>query len=277
MDKIDNTEKNSVHWYDLDGTLWQTPAKWWIVDKNKPDAAIVRISQYEGSLILSGHWRNDGKYLRYNGMDGWLSQEMWEAVNRKRQLRPEDLGISWREFTDSSIIESHAKDLVFHMDRISHLKDSKDAINLLTARGNKKAHQLLLDLLVEQLKELNLSVNESHFVNDPETTVNIQGSTSTRKCLTILQNMVGYSIENEQFVPKSCDKYDVSHFYDDEDKNIEDCMQIAKYLDSLLEKTMPRLRDTIKEELKSRKPRLVLNLVSTNKLNPFTTTEVEIG
>lgn len=267
----------SIHWFDLDGTLWQTPAKWWIVDKNDPDKPLLRITQYEGGLILSGHWRGDEKYLRYNGMDGWISKDMWDAINKKKQLRPEDLGVSWREFTDAKIIESHAEDIVFHIDRIAHLRDTNHVINLLTARGNKKAHAILLDKLNSELSTINLNVSESHFVNDPETAVHIQGTTGTRKCLTMLQNIVGFAIEGGQFVPKACEKYDISHFYDDEDKNIEDCHQVNKYLYGLLESTMPKLKDQIARDILERKPRLMLNLVSTNKLNPFTTSEVRIG
>jgi hypothetical protein len=259
-----NSTINSQHFYDLDGTLWQTDAKWWIIDKNDPSKCIKRISQYEGSLIIGGYYKADNLYISYNGLEGWLNKDLWNYITNKKDVSIKDIGISLREFSDVKLIESQAKNITFNIHHISHLENTSDKINLITARGNKLAHTLLLDKLNIELVKLNINVADIHFVNDP-TSVNIVGSTSTKKCLIILQSIVGYLINNNQFIAIECDKFNTTYFYDDEDKNIDACNLINQFL-----------KEKIINEIKENKPVLYLNLVTSNKINPFITTKVDI-
>ena len=270
-----NSEINKIHWFDLDGVLWQIDAKWQIIDKNDPGNYILRISQYEGALLQAGFYKNDGHYVQYNGADGWLSKDLWDKIQSKKQITENDLGYSWREFNDTAIIEKQADNVTFYINTIEHLKGTKDTVNLLTARGNKDAHELLLNKLNRELEKLNIFVEKAFFVNDPKS-IDFVGNTSTKKTLCILQNAIGYMIEENRFVPKQCDKYDESHFYDDEEKNIEAAMCINKFYEMLLENTMPALKDKILEDSKKRSPKLFVNLVSSNSLKPFESKKVDI-
>lgn len=265
----------NIHWYDLDGVLWQTDAKWWIVDKMSPSKPIIKISQYEGSLILSGHYRSDNIFVSYNGHEGYLSKEMFLKIQSKKNISKEDIGFNWREFTDSKIIEKQAEYIIFNIKYISHLKDTEDDVKLLTARGNKDAHDILLNKLNGELSGLNILISDSIFINDIKF-LNITGSTSVKKTMCILQSMVGYEIHDDKFVPISVEKYDCSYFYDDEDKNIEQCKLMNTHLLKLLENTMPSLRSEILEDVRMRQPKLIINLVTTNEENMFITNEVII-
>lgn len=263
----------NIHWFDLDGVLIHTNAKWWIVDKQNPAKPIIKISQYEGALILSGFHRADNIYVSYNGQEGFMSKDMFLKIQTIKSLEPKDIGFSWREFTDAKMIENQAKTITINTVYIQHLKDSLDEINILTARGNKEAHKLLLDKLQSKLDELNVKITRECFVSDI-TVDKIVGSSSRRKALFILQNMIGYEININKFEPIMCTKYDTSYFYDDEDKNIEECLSLSLIFQELLDKTMPKLKETILSDIKIRQPKLFVNLITSNEENLFITTEV---
>lgn len=268
--------KNEViHWFDLDGTLWNTNSMWWIVDKNNPATYLYKVSQYEGSLIMSGFYKPDGHRIYYNGLEGWLSNDVWLKLQRIKKIKLDDMGISWREYQDNNLIEKQAEEMITHIHRIKHLKGTKDIVNLLTARGNKAAHVYLIDKLHSELSTLDIKISEAYFVNDPSVMTE-HGSTPEKKMMCILEKIVGHKIENEAFTPILVDKYDESHFYDDEDKNIEACQVINRYLADYLKNTQPWLKQQIIEQIHTRKPKLFLNIVNTNELNPFDTEEIEI-
>lgn len=264
-----------IHWFDLDGTLWNTNSMWWIVDKKDPANALLRISQYEGNLILSGYYKNFGHTVNYNGLTGWLSEETWLKIQRKRKIKAEDLGISYREYQDKHLIEHDAVELIVYIDRIKHLEGTKDIVNILTARGNHESHKNLLGRLQVNLDPLGITINDAYFISDP-TIFQMYGTTPEKKMICILEKIVGHKIEDNCFVPLLTDKYDVSHFYDDEDKNIEACKNINHYMRDYLANTQPWLKQRIEEDIARRKPKLVLNIVNTNELNPFDVEEVEV-
>lgn len=265
-----------MHFFDLDGTLIQTDAKWWIIDKNNPDKYIIKISQYEGSLIISGFYKKDNHYFKYNGIEGWISHDLWFKILKIKSIDIKNIGISWREFSDVKMIENQADKLIFLDHHINHIKNTKDIVNILTARGNKEAHKLIIDKILLSLNDLNININDEYFVNDIEMK-NILGTSAVKKCLVLLQSIVGYKIDKDKFVPISIDKFDKCYFYDDEDINIEKCLDINNYMNLFLNKTMPKLRDIILKDIENRKPILYTHLVTSNKLNPFLIKEIKIG
>lgn len=266
----------SIHWIDLDGTLWHTDAKWWIIDKNDPSKPVIKISQLEGSLILSGFHKSDDIHVSYNGQEGFLSKDMFIKICRVKKLDPIDIGFSWREFQDKDLIEKQVPDLVLYVDRIKNLSgDERNTINLLTARGNKDAHQPMLDKLHGALSLMNIKINDSYFVSDPSS-VSFIGRTDVKKIMCILQNITGFLIKDSGFVPLQAPAYKVTHFYDDEDRNIETALNANFYLKELLTYTPEWLIEDIHRNISNNQPVLYVNKVETNELNPFSTKEVKI-
>lgn len=264
-----------IHWFDADYTLWNTNIKWWILDKKNPDKYLLRISQHDGYLILNGHYKGDNHEINYNGLNGWLSNDMFVKIQRNKNIDINDIGISWRECQDVKLIEKQTQNLFVYIDNIIHLSGTKDVINILTARGNRKGHDSLLNKLKDDLKQHNIEINDAVFVNDP-TVVPTVGNTSEKKMNCILQNIIGYKIDDGKFEPIVMDKYKVSNFYDDEEANIEECKNINIWLRTYLENTIPWLKQKIEEYVSIYKPELYLNLVTTNELNPFVTDKIDI-
>lgn len=262
-----------IHWFDLDNTLWKTNAKWWILDKNNPLKPIMRITQHEAQLILNGNYIADGNKINYNGFIGWLDNELITKIKQKKNIELENIGISFREYQDENLILEQTSELFIYIDRLAHIKTNK--INLLTARANKKAHKELINKLSESLNKIDIKLNDIVFVSDP-TCVHNYGSTSEKKLQCIIESIIGYKIDNG-FTALMCESYDDCYFYDDEDLNIDECKNINKRIEHLLSLTQPWLKERILLNLKNRKQRLILNLVSTNEMNPFEKTIININ
>lgn len=261
-----------IHWFDLDNTLWKTNAKWWLLDKNNPTNPIFRITQLEAQLILNGKYVSDSNQIYYNGFTGWLSNELLTKIKQKKNIELENIGISFREYQDEKLIVNQASDLFVYIDRLKNIKTNK--INLLTARANKSAHTSLINKLEESLNKINIKLNDIVFVSDPSCVHNY-GSTSEKKLQCIIESLIGYKIDTG-FSPMLCDSYDICHFYDDEDLNIDECKNINKRIEYLLTLTQPWLKERILNNLKFSEKKLYLNLVTTNEMNPFETSIIDI-
>ena len=150
-------------------------------------------------------------------------------------------------------------------DQISSLKE-------LNITYNKKE---LLNDLTNNLKKINININEAIFVNDLNNK-KLSGSTPERKLQILIQSLIGYEIKNNSFNSMMCDSCDICYFYDDEDKNIDQCKFINDKINLLLTKTQPWLKQRIEENLKFNKKKLITNLVTSNEMNPFITEIIEI-
>lgn len=261
-----------VHWFDLDNTLWKTNAKWWIIDKNNPLKPIMRISQHDAQLIINGNYINDNNNINYNGFDGWIDNELLTKIKQKKNIDIKNIGISFREYLDENLIVNQVSELFIYLDRLKNI--NHNVINLLTARANKKAHKPLIEKLSEKLAEINIKINDVVFVSDP-TCIHNYGTVSEKKLQSIIESIVGYKIDNG-FTAIMCNKYDECYFYDDDDLNIDECKNINQRIEYLLTNTQPWLKERIISNLKNSNQKLILNLVTTNEMNPFETTEIDI-
>lgn len=269
----DLTSKKEISWVDLDHTLILTDAKWWILDKQKPDTYIFRVSQYEGTLIRTGFYKGDNLPIYYNGIGGFLSKEIWEKLLKIRKFNLEDIGVSYREYSDEALINEHLINCVFFIERFKELKDH--TINILTARGNKDGHKGLITLLETKMGEKGLVLHDSVFVNDPKQ-INFGTNSAEKKLMCIIEKIVGYKIHDSEFSHIVDETYDISNFFDDEDININICKDINKFIRFLVDNSEEWLQEKIRVSLNSRKPILRTHLINSNEMNPFYTEEIKI-
>lgn len=267
---------NKAYFIDLDDTLISNPAKWWIVDKKNPANYILRINKLEAQLILQGFYKSNGYEINYNGLNGWISQDLYNKILKKKNIKPEDIGISFREYLDVNLIESQIATLIIHIDNIKHLKGK--TINLLTARSNKKAHQKLIDNLNTRLSNLDINIDKEYFISDP-TIVNSHGSIGEKKVYVLLEHLLGYKIDNNQFKPILVEQYNEIDFYDDEETNLEACNNIHKIINNLLKKSEPFMTDKIRNKISLNDIVLNFYLIGSNEVNMFNkfTIKLDIG
>ena len=264
---------NTIHLFDLDGTLWAIKNSAWVIKKDKPSKPILKLKSGEISSILSGVYINDEIDINYNGKKYWISEELFEKIKKMRpNIKKEDLGISFYEFIDPKYYDS----LKFYKENIRHLIgiDNVD-IGILSARFSNEKDKMLLVALKDELENVGINIDKFYYVGDhflPNVNMNI----NVRKANILLEHLVGFHIEKDRFVPIKQDLYKEVHFYDDEPHNIFVANDIQDMLDGYLENTEDEVHNRIINNITTNKPILYNNLITNNKLNRFKTTKVEL-
>lgn len=275
---MENSFITKLHCFDLDGTLWETNAKAWIIDKRNPSTYIIKIDAHTFNLLSKGYYMNDNKKISYNGLEFWLSNEIFTEIKTKKPIELENIGLSIREFNNIQLIQEQKNSIKFYTNRLKNIPNITDII-LLTARGNKIAHQPLLDKLSDKLKnDINVNIIDSIFVNDTiELVNNNTGDTATKKLIKLIEFLIGFKIENNKFQPLIISNIaDEVNFYDDEDKNIEICKEINTYILDYYNNSSNVMKERIKKiDFKNKK--LITHLVTSNEMNPFITEEINVN
>lgn len=268
-------DKKNILWYDLDGSLLQINAKWWIIDKNNPENYIIKITQEEGSLILSGIHKGNNNKISYNGLEGWLSDDVFKRINAVKKIKLEDIGISFREFSDEEFLTKQSETINFLLHNIEHLKN--EVISILTARGSKKLHDKILSKLENTLdKELNIKIDKVYFISDNDLSRH-NYQPALKKSIIILEHMIGFRIDNLKFVEIEQESYITSSFFDDEKYNIDVALNMQELFIQILNNTKDNLKKEIIEYVNNNKPKLITYLITNNKVNPFIKNELTLS
>jgi hypothetical protein len=247
----------NIHFFDLDGVLWKTNAHWWIVNKDKPTKPVMRITQEEGAKCISGEWKEHGYHIK-GVYDAWLSEEMFQKTN-KHLLS--NLDLRFDEFNEKKYLQQQAKNIEFYIDNIMHLSNINDEIAILTARGNKDNHNILLDKLNNILKNNNIKLsNKIYFVND-DSKKRLNGSSSYLKANILLEHLVGFKINDNGFFEEQ-DEFEHVVFYDDEWKNIETSLNLKDILYNNLNKSDTKFQKAVKERLRKNKTLLCKHILN---------------
>lgn len=267
MFKPDN---RTIHFFDLDNTLWRTGNRVWLIDKERPHEPLFRLEPREVNKIVNNLYKKDGVHIEYNESTYHVSKELFDKANKKRKLMPDRLGLSWIEYSDEQYISNC--EVKFLLGNITHLEGTTDPVCLLTGRAHLDRHDILLGKLKEKLSDLGITVWKSYFVSDKMHEKHDLGI-SIRKSIILLEHLTGLKIKDGKFVPVMQDWFTDVAFYDDEYMNIDH----ANNLQGLLEDTLSNTQDTqvrqiVMQRLHDHQLRITTNMVSNNELNRFSTT-----
>jgi len=260
-----------IHFWDLDGTLWDIDNRIWIIDKEEPHKPIIRIDNYEKQKMLSGLYIKDGLKIQYNGEEYFISNKMFEKINKKKIIPIERLGVSWIEFIDDSYINNSKTKFLFN--NIRHLRNQDVNICILTGRSNRVRHADILNELRKKLSEIGIEIYKIYFVSD-KFYQRHNDNISLDKVHILLEHLVGLQIKDGKFKPFKQDWFNKVYFYDDEKMNIDYANDIQKIFDRVLKNTDDELFKLIIERLNSYDCVLSNNLVTNNDINLFDTHEI---
>ena len=263
----------TIHFFDLDGTLWKIHGNAWVINKEKPNVPIIKLSNIELNDILSGAHKKDEILINYNGKDFWISEAMLNKIKKIRPTLTKDkLGISFIEMTDPY----NFKKISIFKENIRHLINKTNFdIGILSARYSEENDKLLLKSLRDELGNIGLTINKFYYTGDYFKT-RVTDKIAYDKSNILLEHLVGFKIENEHFVEIKQDKYNVVHFYDDEFKNIQVANEIQYLLDEYLKNTDDNVYDLIIGVIENEKPSLFTHLITNNSLNRFKTKKIEL-
>lgn len=264
-----------AHFFDID-TILVIDGKVWIVDKNKPNIPIMKISKADFNLIKSGIYKSQGNYLDFGGHTYWLPTELMEKVKIKSKTYKAnitDLAFSLQEFMNKDLIENIDYDI--NVDSLLHLKNTTDDIYVICSKNNKKNYELMISKIEDKLIHNGLKVKKYYFIS--ETFYNRDSDeVSHKKVRLLLQHLIGFKTEGDKFIDEKLEQYDEVHFYDDEFESIKLSKDCNKLLMFLISNTETNLKSTIKDVLKQKQITLFVNLVTGNKVNKLETTKVAL-
>lgn len=259
-----------IHFFDLDGTLWDITGKIWIISKDAPNVPIVKIDREEFALIKAGIYKDDNIEVEYNGDKIWLSQNIMSKVLKKRKLEPDMLGFSFRELFDTNYIDK----ITIIVRNIIDLNNKKIDIGILSGRHNQEGEAEYINLLRVRLNELNLDINKIYYLGN-RYNYGVTDTLSFTKTRILLEHLVGIKIEKDRFNPLKQDWYKRVYFYDDEIQNIFAANRIQFMFDELIRNTEDEVFNMIMERINDETPLvLVTNLITNNVINKFKSTEI---
>ena len=264
-----------AHFFDID-TILKTNSMVWIVDKTVPNIPIMKISKSEFNLIKSGIYKSQGNDINFGGHTYWLPTELFEKLKIKSKNHRADisnLGFSLQEFMNKELIENLEYDI--NLENILHLKNTNDDIYLICSKNNKRNYEMMISKIEDKLKDNGLVIKNYYYIS--ETFYNrVSDEVSHKKVRLLLQHIIGLKTENDKFTEERLEQYDELFYYDDEENAIKLAKESNRLLTVLLSNTDDKLKEIIKEDLKSKNHTLYVNLVTNNKVNKFITTKVDV-
>lgn len=263
------------HFFDLD-TILITNNKVWIVDKTIPNIPIMKISKSDFNLIKKGIYRNQNNSIKFSGHTYWLPTHLFEKLKIKAKNYRVDisnLAFSLQEFMNKELIENLDYDI--NLENILHLKNTDDDIYVICSKNTKRNYELMISKIEDKLKENGLIIKKFYYIS--ETFYNrVSDDISYKKARLLLQHIVGFKTEGDKFIYDKIEQYNELFYYDDDDNAIKLSKESNKLLTVLLSNTDVKLKEIIKNDLKSKEHTLYVNLITSNKVNRFVTTKVDI-
>jgi len=265
--------ERTINFFDLDGVLWETNSKVWVIDKENPANPIIRLDKSEINNILSGAYFKQNQKIEYNGDDFYISQDIFNKINRKKKISIERIGLSWIEFYDADYINNTK--VKYLLKNILHLRNKNDVICILTGRAYQDRHAKILNNLRLSMLDINLSIYKIYFVSK-KFYFKHNDEVSLNKAHILLEHMLGIKIEDGAFIPKKQDWYNEVHFYDDDKMNIDYANDIQVLFDRIMKKTDDELFLTIIDRVNNNNITLVTKLVTNNETNRFYTKKISL-
>jgi hypothetical protein len=265
------------HIYDLENSLATIERKIWIIDKNNPSEPVIRISESDYKLIESGVFRSQNNRVMFNGKEYFLSKEMISRLGKmaqKKSFTLENLGISFREYLDKELIDKLKFEIL--SENISHLRNKHEDFYIISSRLIEDKYTKLTNELRDELTNEGIKLEKIYFIN--ETFYNQdEDETSYKKAVILLQHLFGLKIKDHKFVAEATDRYNEVCYYDASESNISDLKNINTIFEKVYSNTENEsLKDVVKTLLEKLDLKVCLNLVTTNEMNRFNTTEIDV-
>lgn len=265
-----------AHFFDLESIV-SSDSKVWIVDRKSPKFPVMKISESEFNLIKSGIYKSQGNQIKFAGKEYWLPQDIMGTLKiRCKNLKSDvsNLAFSMREYMDHEIIE--ASDYEIAYDCLRHLKNSQDDIYFICSENTKENYEKIISKIEENLSKLGVSIKKYYFISETFYEKD-DDDISRKKSRLILQHLVGHKTDGDRFTDEKLDAYDEVSYYDDDQKSIAMVRNSNGLLNILIGNTEDSVKESIKSDIKSRKPMLNSVLVSPNRAKRLTFYPVAIS
>lgn len=265
----------NAHFFDID-TLINVDSNIWIMSKDVPGFAIVKISESEFNLIKKGIYRKFNSPLDINGVRYWFPKDIFEEIKIKSKssnINITKLTFSMREFLDKDIIDRLEYDINFY--NIEHLKNTRDKIYIICSKKSKDSYSNIIDKLNNYLENIGLMVENFYYVSD--TFYNRDSdSISNDKVRILVQHLVGLRTDGFKFTNKDIAIYDKIYYYDDDPNSLSLAENINDLFYTILDNTEDIFFYKVKNNILNSRKTLFVRKVNYNTMNLFDEVVVDL-
>ena len=263
-----------AHFFDIESVL-VNDGKVWIVDKYNLNKSLMRLNQSDFNLIRKGIYKPQNNKVNLGGTDYWFPNDIFDELKLKCKLNKAnitDLSFSMREFLDEDLIDTMNYDI--NIDNILHLRNTTDSIYFICSENTKENYDKFINKIEKKLEDNGLVVKKYYFISETFYSRNTD-EIAYKKVRLLLQHLIGLKTEGDKFIDEELDCYDVINFYDTDEVAIKLAINVNDLLQLLISNSPKELKENIKLVLKDDKE-LIVNQVTANKVNKFSTTKVKI-
>lgn len=266
---------NIAHFFDID-TIIDLSGSVWIINKNKPNIPILKISKADFNLIKSGIYKSQGNKVEYNGQVFWLPSDIFNKLKVKLKVNDvslSNIGISLQEFLNKDIVDNINFNL--NLEIIQNLKNKTDDIYIICSKQTMNVYQNIINKISGKLKEEGILIKKFYFINE---SFYDQDNDSNRfkKVRLLLQHLVGYKTNTNKFIEEEIERYDEIKFYDNQNDTLKVVDESNIILKRLIDSSDDGLKSVIKEDIEEYNPVLVVNFVTDNTNNRILTKKVKL-
>jgi hypothetical protein len=261
-----------AHFYDID-CLVDLNQKAWVVDKLHPSIPILKISESDFNLFLSGIYRSQGNKIDFNGKEFWLPDDFLNKIKikiKKTDINLGNLAISMQEFLNGDIIKNLSPTI--NLDIIKNLKNKKEDIYIICSKQTKRAYSPIIEKLKGKLAEEGISIKGIYFISE---TFYSQKRDQVKwdKLILFAEHLTGYKVESKKFIDKEVSSYNEINYYD----NATDTQKYSNYINDIIQhlvkNTETGIKEVIIENLSEETKIFNSNRIFDNTLNQIETTK----
>jgi len=266
----------TAHFFDIQ-TLFKLDQKIWIIDKNNPSKPLLKLSRYEYNVMKKELYLKDDLKLRIGGKYYYFSKDGFDKIKRmckKYRTNVTDIEFSFVEFENDEVMESLRYDL--DTSAMRHLYRTKDVVYILCSKSKNKFYDNLIEKLDRHLRKKGIQPRDYYYLIEDGTKVVDTDEVVYKKIKIMLQHLVGYMTEGDNFIDeKLTDFTDVYYYGNDRSESTEVGLS-NKVFGKLMKNTKGYLREIITDIVKNENKTLTSNYVSSNKMNRFVTTSYDL-
>lgn len=259
-----------AHFYDID-CLVNLNQKAWVVDKLHPNIPILKISESDFNLFLSGIYRSQGNKIDFNGKEFWLPNDFLNKIKvkiKKTNINLGNLAISMQEFLNSDIIKNLSFNL--NLNIIKNLKNKEEDIYIICSKQTKRAYTPIIETVKEKLREEGISIKGIYFISETFYSQK-RDQVKLDKLILFAEHFTGYKVESKRFINKEVVSYDEINYYD----NATDTQKYSDYINDIIQhlvkNTETGLKEVIIENLSEETKIFNSNRIFDNVLNQVET------
>lgn len=265
-----------AHFFDIE-TLFKLDQKVWIIDKNRPEKPLFKMSRYDYNVIKNNLYLNKDLKLRIDNKYFYFNEYYFNKIKtvcKKHRTNVNDIEFSMVEFNDTDIIENI--DYNIDLSPMSHLYRTKEVVYIICSKKESDFYNDILDKVNIEMRKKGIKTRDHYYLINDGLDVITPDEVVYKKIKILVQHLVGYKTSGNKFIDEKISDFNDVYYYTISRSEYKEISISDKVFKKILNNTEGYLKDIIKDIIKENKKTLTSNYVSSNKVNRFETSSFDL-